>query len=402
MKSAGVSLTRIMMPIMLITFLIAGFSFLCSNYIIPVANLKFKTRLYDIKRQKPTLSLQEKVFNYDFAGFTLRIGKKHDDGQTIEDVMIYDHMQDKSGKLILTKADHGKMYMTQDRRGFVMNLTDGHHYTEMKESGNSKYPFIKMDFEEYEKTFDLTQFEISRTDEDQHKSHYTMLSVRQLKTAIDTLNNKIHRAANKNMSLIIPEPQPQKSYIPTNRQRQRMGQQPQTDKLNNPNIPFIETFSSADLNILLKKLKSSLSKTRPNLVREKLAQQNLVLLRARHIYERNFKYAIAIMCFVFLFIGGPMGAIIRKGGYGYPLLVTILFFMLYIVLSITFKETMKVGGMDPLLAAWLPVFILSPIGLVLTIKAMNDSKFLDIDKIAIYLRNFWTQLTNNSPALESS
>ena len=82
-----------------------------------------------------------------------------------------------------------------------------------------------------------------------------------------------------------------------------------------------------------------------------------------------------------------MGAIIRKGGYGYPLLITILFFMLYIVLSISFKETMKVGGMDPFLAAWLPVFILVPIGALLTTKAMNDSKFIDIDRIGLFLMN---------------
>ncbi len=400
MKSSGVSLPRIMAPTMIITLIISGFSFLCSNYIIPVANLKFKTRLYDIKRQKPTLSLQERVFNYDFSGFTLRIGKKHEDGQTIEDVMIYDHMQDKSGKLNLTKAEHGKMYMTQDRRGFVMKLSNGHHYSEMKESGSTRYPFIKMDFDEYEKVFDLTQFEINRSDEEQHKSHYSMLSVRQLKSAIDTLDKKIERSVNKNMAHIILKKTIINKKIRKSPLNKKVGQQAISSKLLDPEIPFAETFSLTDLNILLNKLKPNVGRNKPNINREIQTKNNLILLQNRHIYERNFKFAIALICLVFLFIGAPMGAIIRKGGYGYPLLITILFFMLYMVLTISFKETMKVGGMDPFWAAWLPVIILIPVGMLLTTKAMNDSKFLDIDRITLFLKQLWNQLTRKTQTIE--
>lgn len=392
MKSSGMSLIRVMAPVMIVTFLISTFSFLCSNYFIPVANLKFKTRLYDIKRQKPTLSLQENVFNYDFAGITMRIGKKHEDGQTIEDVKIYDHQKDKSGKLNLVMADRGKMFLTEDRKGFVMQLKDGHQYSEVKPSGNSRYPFVKMDFSENEKVLDLTQFEINRTDEEVHKEHYSMLSVRQLDAAIDTLDIKIDRSFEKTVDFVLPKKNNAKSNpappSPKRKFKTKTGQQPDSDKLMNPEIPFVETFSKDDLNVILTKLKPHVSRNKPNITREKQHKFNQEILRAKHIYELHFKFASALICMIFLFIGAPMGAIIRKGGYGYPLLVTILFFMLYMILNISFKETMKVGGMDPFIAAWLPVVILIPIGVILTVKAMNDSKFLDIDRVNRFINRF--------------
>ena len=384
MKSAGVSLTRIMRPLMVITTLIACFSFFCSNYLIPVANLKFKTRLYDIKRSKPTLSLQERVFNHDFNGFTLRVGRKHEDGQTIEDVMIYDQISDNSGNMNLIRAKHGKMYMTPDQRGFVLRLNEGHQYMEMKPSGGSKYPFITTDFEEYEKVFDLTQFELENTDEDQHKEHYTMQSVRQLDVKIDSLDADISRVSDNVVTQIIPKNRklkPQMSKVIV-----RKGQQPDSTLLADASIPFFETFSKGDKTIIFNKLRNTIGRTKSTIRREKDRIKELIRLRARHIYELHFKYSASLVCFIFLFIGAPMGAIIRKGGYGYPLLITILFFMLYMVLTISLKETMKVGEMDPFWAAWLPCLILIPVGLMLTLKAMNDSKFLDIDRI-----NHWIQ-----------
>ncbi len=392
MKSAGISLLRVMAPAIVITIFISIFSFFSSNNFIPVSNLKFKTRLYDIKRQKPTLSIQERVFNYDFSGMTLRVGHKHEDGQTIEDVMIYNQASDNSGNLLLTKADHGKMFMTTDERGFVIQLSDGYQYQELKESGGTaRYPFVKVEFEESEKIFDLTQFEMNRTDEEQHKEHYSMLNVTQLRSQTDSLTKQIDRSLQKTVQYIIPpKVEPQKIKLDEKRLRRiankKVGHQADVSKLSDLTIPFNKTFSESDLKILLPKIKTSTSRDKSNIKRENVTRKNLVLKRARHIFELHFKYASAIICLIFLFIGAPMGAIIRKGGYGYPLLITILFFMLYIVLSISFKETMKVGGMDPVLAAWLPVFILLPVGVILTVKAMNDSKFINTDRLAGWLR----------------
>ena len=399
MKSAGISLTRIMRPLMIIAVVISCFSFVCSNYLIPVANLKFKTRLYDIKSAKPTLSLQERIFNDDFHGFTIRVGKKHEDGQTIEDVMIYDEISDNSGNLNMTRASDGKMYMTEDGHGFVLKLNKGNQYREMKESGGSKYPFIKFEFDEYEKIFDLTQFEMQQTDEEQHKEHFAMLSAAQLADKIDSLDKDVIQAADRMVNHVIPR---MVNAAPgMGKVKIRLGQQPDSALLANGSIPFSKTFSTSNYENLIKKVKNSVGRSTSNIRREREKHKSLTLLRSRHIYEYHFKYATALVCFVFLFIGSPMGAIIRKGGYGYPLLITILFFMLYMVLSISFKETMKVGGMDAFIAAWLPVAILIPIGILLTLKAMNDSKFLDIDKISLFIKTTFNKFFKKDEELNA-
>lgn len=384
MKSAGVSLTRIMRPLFLLAVGIAGFSFFCSNYLIPVSNLKFKTRLYDIKRSKPTLSIQERVFNYDFAGMTMRIGSKGEDGKTIEDVMIYNHAADNTGNLNLIKAEGGKMYMTPDQLGFVLELEDGHQYQEMRGSKSSKHPFVKVEFETAKKTFDLTQFEIDRSDEERHKDHYSMQNIWQLQSSIDTFQNKINKSAEKGVGYFVPE-DPARNLNKKEKEKKKNTKPKSTTNAYLPDstlfadneIPFRETFTDKTLQTLLPRVKISAGRKKANMRREQEQMKKNRGNQVKHIYEYHFKFSSALICIIFLFIGGPMGAIIRKGGYGYPLLITILFFMLYMVLSISFRETMKVGKMDPTLAAWLPLFILLPVAVLLTLQAMNDSRLFN-------------------------
>lgn len=372
-KSAGVSLIRMMLPIILFTIGIAAFSYFCSNHLIPVANLKFKTRLYDIKRQKPTLSIQEKVFNSDFSGYTMRIGHKLPDGQSIEDILLYDHSNDTRGLLRLLRADHGKMYITNDHKGFVIQLNEGQLYEERSGSKSEQYPFVKMNYKKHERIFDLTQFDLNKTDEDRHKDHHSMLSARQLNVAIDTLQAKIQKTKQLAETTVTPLFTPYDSSLTL----RRYGMTPDSILFMNKAIPFLSTFSPKRQVQLLHRVRNPISRNSSNLDRMIIQLKSQRIELNKHIYEYHFKFAAAAICIIFLFIGAPMGAIIRKGGYGYPLLVSIMFFMLYMVLTISFKETMKVGGMDALMAAWLPVLIMLPTGLLLTYMALNDRKLLD-------------------------
>lgn len=394
MKSAGVSLTRIMAPLLILTILIAGFSFFCSNYLIPVSNLKYKTRLYDVKRSKPTLSIQERVFNYDFAGMTMRIGSKGEDDQSIEDVMIYNHAADNSGNQNLIMAERGKMYMTPDELGFVLELENGHQYQEMNNTKNSAQPYVKAEFETAKKVFDLTQFEIDRTDEERHKDHYSMQNIWQLQSSIDTLQKKITTSQEKSLGYFIPKDparnlnEKEKKRRKNKNSTQLKSYLPDSALFADPALSFYETFTDETLETLLPRIKISTGRKKANLRREYEQIKKETVKQAKHIYEYHFKFSSALICIIFLFIGGPMGAIIRKGGYGYPLLITILFFMLYMVLSISFREMMKVGKMDAALAAWLPLFILTPVAILLTLQAMNDSRFINLNGI----KRFFSQL----------
>jgi len=195
-KSAGVPLLRVMAPLMAVTAVISLFSFFCSNNFIPIANLKFKSRLYDIRKQKPTLSLEEGVFNDDFKDIIIHIGKKGEDNVSIEDILIYDHSNYNRDRASIITAKRGEMYATDGQEYFVMNLYDGSQYQEMEASGTGReknHPFMRTSFKEWTRIFDLGEFELNRTDERLFKSHQTMLSARQLVVAIDSIDHKIER-----------------------------------------------------------------------------------------------------------------------------------------------------------------------------------------------------------------
>ena len=153
--------------------------------------------MHDLRKAKPTLNLEENVFNEDFKGFIIHIGNKLEDNRTIEDVIIYDHKNYKNGQLSMITAKSGEMLTTDDDGYFIMNLKDGFLYQEGDEKGMKKnektYPFIRTKFNEWQKVFDLSEFDINPIDEDLIRNHYTFLSLRQLWNAVDSIDGRIDR-----------------------------------------------------------------------------------------------------------------------------------------------------------------------------------------------------------------
>jgi lipopolysaccharide export system permease protein len=197
-KSAGVRLLRIMRPIIIFGMFAMVLSYLCSDYIIPVANLKFGSRMYDIQQKKPALSLEAGVFNDDFGNYAIRIGEKDGDGTHIRDVLIYDHTDANSNKLAQVMAEEGEMYSTPDGDYFIMNLRNGHQYTEMRPSSGRRgsgegYPFVRINFGTWTKVFDLSEFDLAVTNEQLFEGNRSMMSISQLAEAIDSIQAQIDR-----------------------------------------------------------------------------------------------------------------------------------------------------------------------------------------------------------------
>jgi lipopolysaccharide export system permease protein len=476
-KSAGVSLWRVMRPLMVVTLGIGLFSFFCSNYFIPVSNLKFKSRLHDIKNQKPALSLEESVFNNDFQGFSIRLGDKLPDGQTIRDVIVYDNKESNQGRMTMVAADSGQMYGSEDGKYFVMHLFEGNQYTEPKpvtKDGKRSFPMMRASFEEWTKVFDLDEFEIDRTDENLFKSHHTMLSNRQLLIAIDSIDKEIgekvfrlEESTNKNYYfwekayedklqeerrreaeerraklklekdsiLKINEsktaPPEAHTYIPADTgkimqsQRQKIEQikrlkitpPPEDDPveaadtsespvglppsaIRKPQDPWpqtingslkdytsiLGTFQKNKQAELLDKAKGVVRTLRDQAENTEKSLRRTRENRVKHVYEFNSKFSLAIACFIFLFVGAPMGAIVRKGGFGWPLLISIVFFMLFIVIGIFSKNIAERFVIDAVLASWMNSLVVFPMGLVLTYWAMRDislTQLMDFLKIKL-------------------
>jgi lipopolysaccharide export system permease protein len=473
LKSAGISLLRVMIPIAVLGILTAYFSLYCSNTLIPLSNLKFYSRLYVIRNQKPALSLEEGVFNDDFKGFTIRIGRKDKDHRKIYDVLIYDQTTSTKRKMNMITAKSGEMYVSEDNQDFVMKLYDGYQYQEIEKTGSRQtYPFARTKFSEWTKYFDLSEFEMVQTEEQFFKQHHKMKSVKQLSFELDTMKIQFAKVQNRalysfngilgyderkevksrpavidskgrmkvkvsDQSVISRETHQVKSAkIDTDQQQslQRKnkaiasklikqttdGPKGKNDstkvavvpaKRVKPSAPLLKVLDTlpqdADWETvmaafpqksLLQFITQATSKTKSVRGNNKRLITRLEMLRVRraqYIYELNVKYSIAAICIIFLFIGAPMGAIVRKGGYGYPLLVAIIFFTLYIVLTLLFDKLAGSMKVNPVIAAWTPDLIMLPMSIFLTFKALTDTKMLDVGRVFKIIGN-WFRKMNNS------
>jgi len=429
MKSAGIPLLRIMFPLIIASAGIGVFSWICSNYLIPVANLKFKARLYDMTQQKPTLNLEEGVFNDDFDGYLIRIGEKAADNRGIKDIFIANHATASRNDLNEIIANDGEMYLTDDQRYMIMELNHGQQFQEGNKylaGSSTKAPFVRTSFRKYTKIFDLDEFEINRTDEERFSGH-SMLSIQQLGVAIDSIGEQMDKrkksmaayvvnylpmfqdsATQQRIDSVKQQMDSAKNKIAANTTDQKIFQKKEVKAKNkSPKRrsvyrkygqqitkdlkeydSFLETFSEGQQRTMITKSVQHVTNIKSN---AKAAAQFLDRTRERqvkHIFELHSKFAFAVVCVVFLFIGAPMGSIVRKGGFGYPLMVAIVSFMLYIVMTMAFKDMAEAFVLPPILATWMPNLILLPVGAMLTYKAMNDSKF-SFDR----LKRVWAFLT---------
>lgn len=449
-KSAGVSLWRIMIPIMYFGVAVTLFSFFCSNNLIPVANLKFGSRMYDIQKQKPALRLEAGIFNDDFDGYAIHIGQKKGDGKHIEEVLIYDHSEANKGRLSQIVAEEGEMYATEDGRYFMMQLREGHQYMEgeQKRSGKDRsYPFVRTNFKSWFKVFDLSEFNLNRTNEELFKSNRSMMTSGQLQVAIDSLGTKIDRrqtgisnqvssyfhfmeidstyveeekakaldqgrssleqrmkdenqnGAGKPEEAVEAKParQPQKVLTksgeaaePAKKKQTRRYEgtpmEQNKDKLLEECHSILELFPEQERGRLVNKAKSYTRSIQAHSESATRSIDRLEESEVKHIYELHTKYSMALVCFIFLFIGAPMGAIVRKGGFGYPILISIIFFMIFIVLTIFCRKIAESFVLPAAVAAWVPCAVLFPVGLLLTRKAMNDSKLGNPDQLIANIR----------------
>jgi len=414
MKSAGVPLIRIMRSLIFCAAGIGLFSYICSDFIIPISNLEFKSRLYDIRRQKPALTLEKGVFNEDFRQFVIKIGSKEEDGETIGDIMIEDQTNIGQVKFNQILADSGQMYTTRDKRFFVMNLFNGTQYQEPGNQGatpqKQKFPFIRTNFKSLTKVWDMREFEMVSTDKDRFSQQRSMLSMNQLRINMDSLEISMQASrqafaddmlTNLKRPLVKPVPAipPPPAYAKPNKGKGKLKittppVQPEPQRPSRARLPkqeitkplteyadFAQVFGAEYRPALQKE-----AVTRVKLTKNALeTRKNQIDARRKEFvktgYELFTKYSFALVCFIFLFIGAPMGAIIRKGGFGYPILVSIIFFVIFIVLTIVCRKLAESYIMTPFWAAMVPCIILIPVGIFLTRKAMNDSQLFSTDRI---------------------
>jgi len=378
-KSAGMSLQRIMRPLIVTAILICITAFFFSNVILPMANLKMNALLYDVRQQKPALYIKEGVFYNGIDGYSIKIGEKSSDGKTLHDIMIYDHRENR-GNTNLIMAESGSMVMSDDERFLILTLNNGTSYEEKPSSpGKNNRPLMRSEFEQQVVRFDLSSFKMTRTNEQLFKDNYQMLNLGQLEQAADSIENKLdqkledlyHRA--KISYAIVPDSMNKMNYSSVLELKE-------DDILKN----FEPEKRGMILNSALLSARNMASITSD--IIDDLDGRSRVL--AKHRIEWHRKFTLSFACLILFFIGAPLGAIIRKGGLGLPVVVSIILFVSYHVISISAEKFAREGVLTPFEGMWMSSIILLPVGIFLTYKATTDSALFDRDSYLRFIKRF--------------
>ncbi len=373
-RAAGISLSRMLRPLLVTAVLISMLAFVFSNNILPYMTLKQQSLLYDITHQKHALNIQPGVFYNGIDGYSIRVGSKSGDGNSLGNIMIYDHTA-MTGNTKVIIADSGTMNITPDNNFLLVNLYRGYSYEEMRtRSGNQSHPVMRSNFESELIRFDLSSFKLTRTDEDLFKENKQMLNVPQLEKAMDSLNRKLAERVGEFSKVTYPM---YLFYRDSARMKYELGRIKPKDPLEGFNKQQqMAIFEDALLHA------RGMKSTTANNVEEYETRINTI---DRYEIEWHRKFTLSIACFVLFLIGAPLGAIIRKGGLGVPIIVAIAFFLLFHISSITGEKMAKEGTATPFSGMWAATFLLTPVGLFLIYKATTDSSLFDKDT---YLRIF--------------
>ncbi len=371
MKSAGISLWKIMRPLIILSIAISGVAFYFSNNVFPIANLKFKSLLYDVRKQKMAFDITEGIFYNGMDGFVMRVGSKEKDGRTIRDVMIYNHME-RHGNTDLTLADSGRMESTPDGRYLIFHLYNGYNYQEKDDQRNYRQnrQFQKTKFEEEYRRFDLSGFAMTRTDENLFKSNYSMLNISQLNYAIDSLG-KLYGGKKDNFAENFNKHY-QNYYILDSAAYVNAGN---ADSLL---FPLNGWTKAEKVNIVQRALNKARG-VKSNIEWHMSDYESKREWLVKHQVAWHKKFTLSFACLVLFFIGAPLGAIIRKGGIGLPVVVSILLFVLFHIISITGEKSAIAGAIQIEYGMWIASAVLLPLGIFLTIKATSDSPLMDFD-----------------------
>ncbi len=389
MKSSGISLQRIMFPLIIFVFFISIGAFFFSTNVLPFTNLKMRALLWDVRQQRPELQIREGEFYNGVDGYSIRINEKNPQTNILYDLKIYDHTS-KRGNVSVIVADSGYMKMTVDERNLIITLWNGYSYNEQEEDRRKQpktYPHRMDKFKEQRIVIELTGFGLQRSDENLFKNDYQMMSLKQLTKVEDSLRWDLKLRENQFINTLLAynlfkvRSKKESRVFDTGMNISSGRDQPSVLNIDS----LFQTFSLSDridiINGVMTKVRSTKSYVESSCENLKYKRK---LLR-RHEIEWHRKFTLSIACLIFLFIGAPLGAIIRKGGLGMPTVVSVLLFIFYYVISLTGEKVVRESVLKSYQGMWLSSFILLIIGIFLTYKATTDSAIFNID---IYLRFF--------------
>ncbi len=407
-KSSGISLVRIMAPVMVISAFLAIGAFLFANYVMPVTNLKMRSLLYDIQQQRPELSIKPGVFDNSLEGYSIRIGDRDSKTSLLKDILIFDHTA-KQGNVKVTVADSGYMRMSADEKRLLLTLYNGHSYNELqkqkKEDRHIKsYPHRRDQFLEQEIIIEMTGFGLNRTDENLFRNSYQMLNISQLQRFEDSLVTDLDIILGRFESTIktslTAKPKAMLIDFRSIRHDTTLNDTKDTAFI----IQQVHVDSAyAQLNKLERRraITQAINFARSNksVTTSNMGTADWKLGRLlRYQIEIQRKFTLSFLCIIFFFVGAPLGAIIRKGGLGMPVIISILIFLIYYVISMIGEKFVRENIMTPFVGMWISTIVMAPLSIWVTYKAANDSVIMNVETYFNWVKKLKLRIQKSSPA----
>ena len=385
-KAAGISLQRMMIPLATACLVISIGAFFVSNDLIPIAYNKIYQLRADIGKTKEEIKIPTKTFYNGIDGYILRVDERDDDTGIMHGVMVYNHTASK-GNTRRTLADSAMMMMSKDKTYLSFIMFDGSNYEETnnKQYRDTSLQFQKIDFRRQELIIPLENYAFQKSDSSRFNDQVKSMNLEQLFHSEDSISTV--NAEGKSRNLITYNKSRALRYstqLDTASKVKHTSHFVREDvnKWKNIDEEIDAVFTAISNAAELQREVESYS-------RERFHFTYTLRLIDIEIYK---KFALAIACFIFFFIGAPLGAIIRKGGLGGSAIISVLFFVAYYVIDIAGTKLARDGAVGPFIGVFFSSYVLFPTGLFLSWKAINDSTFFNMDSIKSGFRKIKTKI----------
>ena len=398
-KSSGISLIRIMAPVMVLSAFLAVGAFMFANYVMPVTNLKMRSLLYDIQQQRPELSIKPGVFDNNLEGYSIRIGDRDSKSNLLTDILIFDHTR-KEGNIKVTVADSGYMRMSADEKHLLLTLYNGRTYEEMQKQKTEgrhikSYPHQRSHFEHQDLIIEMTGFGLNRTDENLFRNSYQMLNIGQLQHFEDSLEgdldllvDEFHATIDQTLIRKSKNIMIKRSRLVADSLKAQMREEDKQVIRVHVDTAFAQLNKLEQRRAITQAINFARSNKGLTTSNANTSDWKISKLR-RYQIEIHRKYTYSLLCLIFFFIGAPLGAIIRKGGLGVPVIVSVLLFLIYYVIGMMGEKVVRENVLLPFVGMWISTFILIPVSIWLTIKAANDSVIMNVETYFLWAKKLY-------------
>jgi lipopolysaccharide export system permease protein len=389
-KSAGISLKRFIRPLVFLTLIISAINFLFLNNIYPYASLKQRNLLFNMKKQKPSLALIEGSFNTEIPGYSIYSDKKYgEDNNLLKNIKIYDLRGGKKNDICIT-AKKGQITTQEGSKYMTLNLTDGYYYEDHTASQKSRakkeqMPASKAKFDSYKVNIDISSFNDNNLDLEKYKTHYLMLSVKQLAHQSDTLKTNYDSYLKNKAS----------NFYNTNNAKELYKKQENLIPQNTKKTVLDNFHLKSQINITKRALAQIKKPIRSIQVFKDSYKTKRKILNL-YDFEFHYRLAFSFSCLLLFFIGAPLGSLIRKGGFGLPMVLAILIFVFYFFVNSLGRNIAEESSISATFGGWFASMILLPFAFLLTKRATKGTGLVNFDQFTRPVQQFLHRFKKNN------